>query len=147
LFGDGANIIMDLDANALDGDGDGAAGGDFVSDFTITTPIVLGPTLDQIQAIIFTPVCSSCHSGAGSTSGIPDMDLTNADAAFNTLVNVQSVQDGNFVRVLPGQPANSYLVQKMQGIAAVGGVMPPTGMLGAAELTAVEQWITNGALR
>jgi hypothetical protein len=110
---------------------------------------VLGPTLDQIQAIIFTPVCSSCHSGAGSTSGIADLDLTNADATFNTLVNVQSVQDVNFVRVLPGQPANSYLVQKIQGIAAFGGVMPPlpAAMLGAAEITAIEQWITAGALR
>ena len=25
--------------------------------------------------------------------------------------------------------------------------MPPTGMLSAAEITAVEQWITDGALR
>ena len=154
LFGAGANMIMDLDANALDGEfsgafpsGDGTAGGDFVAQFTLTTPIVLGPTLDQIQAIIFTPRCSGCHSGAGSTSGIPDMDLTNADAAFMTLVNVQSFQDGNFVRVVPDQPDNSYLVHKLEGSATVGGVMPPTGMLGAAEITAVRDWIAAGALR
>ena len=153
LFGDGANVIMDLDANALDGEfnnfpsGDGVAGGDFIVQFTITTPIVLGPTLDQIQAIVFGPKCSSCHAGAGSTSGIADMDLRNADAAFNTLVNIASVQDGTMVRVLPGQPDNSYVVHKLEGVAAVGGIMPPTGMLPAAEITAIRQWITDGALR
>ena len=154
LFGAGANLIMDTDANALDGDlpgalpsGDGTAGGDFVTQFSLTTPIVLGPTLDQIQAIIFTPRCASCHSGAGSSSGIANMDLRTADAAFNTLVNVTSVQDVAFVRVVPMQAANSYLVHKLQGVATVGGVMPPTGMLSAAEIAAVEQWIADGALR
>lgn len=154
LLGAGASFIMDLNANALDGEfsgafpsGNGTAGGNFMAQFTITTPIVLGPTLNQIQVIIFTPRCAVCHSGAGSTSGIQNMDLRNADASFMTLVNVLSVEDGNFNRVLPGQPANSYLVHKLQGIATVGSVMPPTGMLSNAEITAVQDWITNGALR
>lgn len=153
LYGDGANVIMDLDANALDGEftnfpsGDGTAGGDFIVQFTITTPIMLGPTLDQIQAIVFGPKCSSCHAGAGSSSGIADMDLRDADASFNTLVNIASAQDGNEVRVLPGQPDNSYLVHKLEGNAAVGGIMPPSGMLPAAEIAAIRQWITDGALR
>ena len=127
--------------------GDGTAGGDFMTQFSVTTPIVLGPTLDQIQALIFGPQCSTCHSGAGSISGIPNMDLRSADAAFNTLVNVTAAQDGNFVRVVPTDPANSYIVHKLQGVATVGSVMPPTGMLSAAEIAAVEQWITDGALR
>ena len=155
LHGDGANVIMDLDANALDGEftnfpsGDGTAGGDFVVQFSITTPVMIGPTLDQIQAVVFSPRCASCHSGAGSTSGIPDMDLRNADAAFNTLVNVTSFQDGNFVRVVPGQPDDSYLVHKVEGNATVGGRMPPlpAAALDAAEISAIRQWITDGALR
>jgi len=155
MHGDGANVIMDLDANALDGEftsfpsGDGAAGGDFVVQFTLATPIVLGPTLDQIQAVIFSPRCASCHAGAGSISGIADMDLRNADAAFGTLVNVTSAQDGNFVRVVPGQPDNSYLVHKIEGVATVGGVMPPppAATLGAAEIAAIRQWIMDGAVR
>ncbi|MGB5257190.1 MAG: Ig-like domain-containing protein [Woeseiaceae bacterium] len=153
LYGDGADVIRDLDGNALDGEftsfpsGNGAAGGDFISQFSVTAPIVLGPTLDQIQAIVFSPKCASCHAGAGSTSGIANMDLRNADAAFNTLVNIASVQDGAVVRVLPGQPDNSYLVHKIEGVAPVGGIMPPTGMLPAAEIAAIRQWITDGALR
>ncbi|MBT8068646.1 MAG: Ig-like domain-containing protein [Gammaproteobacteria bacterium] len=155
LYGDGANVIRDLDGNALDGEfsnfpsGNGIAGGDFLSQFTITTPVVLGPTLDQIQAVIFAPRCASCHAGAGSISGIANMDLRNADAAFNTLVNVTSAQDGNFVRVVPTQPDDSYLVHKVEGVATVGGIMPPppAAPLSAAEIAAIRQWITDGALR
>jgi len=154
LVGDGANAIMDINAAALDGEfsgqfpsGDGTAGGDFLAQFTYTAPIVLGPTLDQIQAIIFGPVCASCHFGAGSTSGIPNMDLRDADASLATLFNVTSFQDSNFTRVIPFQPDNSYLVHKLEASATVGGVMPPTGMLGAAEIAAIRQWITDGALR
>jgi hypothetical protein len=155
LHGEGASVIRDLDANALDGEfsifpsGNGTAGGDFIVQFTITSPIVLGPTLDQIQAVIFAPRCSSCHAGAGSISGIPDMDLRNADASFSTLVDVTSFQDGNFVRVVPGQPNDSYLVHKLEGSATVGGIMPPAPALplNAAEIAAIRQWITDGALR
>lgn len=150
LFGTGANVITDVNGNALDGEfiasfpsGDGTAGGDFVTRFTMAVP----SALDQIQASIFGPLCSSCHFGVGSTSGIPDMDLRNADASFATLVDVTSFQDGNFVRVVPFQPANSYLVHKLQGVATVGGFMPPTGMLPAADIAMIEQWITDGAER
>jgi hypothetical protein len=152
LIGAGANVIMDLDANALDGDlitglpsGNGVAGGDFVSLFTVTTPVVIGPTLDQIQTVVFSPKCSTCHSGNGSTSGINDMDLRNSAASLATLVNITSAQDSNFTRVIPGDPTNSYLVHKLRGTATVGGRMPPSGMLPAAEISAIEQWITDGA--
>ena len=83
----------------------------------------------------------------GSTSGIVDMDLRDADASHATLVNVTSAQDSNFTRVLPGQSANSYLVHKLQGIATVGGQMPPGTPLTAAQIAAIEQWIDDGALR
>ena len=153
LFGDGANVIMDLDANALDGErpglpsGDGTAGGDFIAQFTIATPVAVGATLDEIQAAIFTPNCAGCHSATGNTGGITNLDLSNADASLISLLNVPSEQDANFVRVLPGDPDNSYVVQKMQGIASAGGVMPPSGMLGTAEIDAVRLWISNGAQR
>ena len=53
LRGAGASVILDLDANALDGEfdggfpsGDGTEGGDFVSQFEIVTPVVLEPAVD-----------------------------------------------------------------------------------------------------
>ena len=150
LLGDGASVIMDLDANALDGEfsgalpsGNGAAGGDFVSTFSYTAPIVLGPTLTQIQAIIFTPTCatSTCHSGATPDAGL---DLTDGNS-FANLVNVPSTQNINFDLVEPGQPDNSYLIDKLEDTASAGNVMPPTGMLPQADIDFVRQWISDGA--
>jgi hypothetical protein len=51
LLGSGASMILDLDANALDGkfggafpSGDGTEGGDFEAIFTVMTPVVMWPT-------------------------------------------------------------------------------------------------------
>ena len=150
MLGTGANVIRDVNGNALDGEfgaafpsGNGTEGGDFIARFTVAVPTAL----DQIQASIFGPICSSCHSGAGSISGIANMDLRTADSSLATLVNVTSVQDGNFLRVVPFQPDDSYLVHKLEGRATVGGVMPPTGMLQAADIALIRQWITDGAER
>ena len=75
------------------------------------------------------------------------MDLRTADSSHATLVNVTSFQDGNFVRVVPMQPDDSYLVHKLEGVATVGDVMPPTGMLPAADIATIRQWIMDGAER
>ncbi len=150
LLGAGASVIMDLDANALDGEnvgafpsGNGAAGGNYVTRFTITTPIVLGPTLPQIQAVIFTPTCATvnCHFG-----GAPDAGLNLEDGnSYMNLVGVTSSQDANFMRVAAGDPDNSYLVRKLEGNGTVPTIMPPTGMLPAAQITAIRDWIAAGA--
>jgi len=152
LLGDGASIIMDQDANALDGEfigalpsGDGTAGGDFIVEFSITTPVVIGPTLDQIQAVVFGPLCSGCHSGPTGVVLPSGMDLSTADASFLALVNTPSIQDPMIMRVLPTQPDNSYLIQKLEGNA--GTVMPPTGMLDPAIIAEIRQWILDGGLR
>ena len=49
-------------------------------------------------------------------------------------------------RVAPTDPDNSYLIQKMEGTAATGGVMPPSGMLPQTTIDIVRQWIIDGAL-
>src|SRR5690606_13755121 len=60
LAGDGPVVILDLDSNALDGEfagafpsGDGTQGGDFVASFVVAAP---PPTLDSLQADVFTPI-------------------------------------------------------------------------------------------
>jgi len=157
LKGDGASLLMDLDANALDGEfagtfpsGDGAAGGDFQADFQVSTPAAPGATLDEIQADVFTPTCSAagCHTGPTGPVLPAGMDLSDADASFAALVGVASIEQPAISRVASGDPDNSYLVQKLEGTAAVGVRMPFGGpALNAAQIAAIRQWIANGAQR
>ncbi len=151
LLGLGASIIMDLDANAPDGEfagvlpsGNGTAGGDFQATFVISTTIVLGPTLSQIQAVVFTPSCATvgCHAGVGAAAGL-NLETGNS---FAELVGVASSQVPVILQVAANDPNNSYLIQKMEATAIVGGVMPPAGALPQLTIDVVRQWITDGAL-
>ena len=157
LLGTGASIIMDLDANALDGEfsgaypsGNGAAGGDFRLQFMIATPVVIGPTLDEIQAALFTPTCatSTCHSAGAMAAGL---SLADADTSFLELVGEFSGQNGqaNVMLVAPNDPDASYLIRKMENDASItGNRMPPGSMpVPQADIDVVREWITNGALR
>lgn len=148
LLGSGASVILDIDANALDGEfsgafpsGDGTEGGDFEATFTFTTP-ASGATLAAIQANVFTPTCatSGCHSGAGATQGLRLDD----GFSFDNLVDVPSAQVPTMDRVEPGDPANSYLVRKIEGTA--GAQMPFGGPpLDQALIDDIRNWIAAGA--
>ncbi len=95
-----------------------------------------------IQDTILTPICTACHAGASAPLGLR-LDSANSYAA---LVNVASVQVSSLRRVLPGDPGNSYLVQKMEGRAAVGSRMPLGGPpLTQASIDLVRAWIAAGA--
>lgn len=97
---------------------------------------------ESLQAHVFTPYCTGCHAGAGAPLGLR---LTE-DAAYAALVNQPSVEQPALKRVAPGNPAGSYLLQKVSGTAAVGGRMPLGGPpLPAEAIDALRQWITDGA--
>ena len=100
------------------------------------------PTLDNIQARVFTPVCVQCHVGAAAPRGLR-LDSANA---FNDLVNVPSQEVGSLLRVEPFNPDDSYLVRKVEGTASVGGRMPLGGPpLPAEDITLIRDWILDGA--
>lgn len=154
LEGSGPNIVLDLDGQALDGEfsgtmpsGDGVQGGDFVADFDVQG---LQASLESIQANVFAVSCalSGCHSGP-SGPGLPSgLDLSSADASFANLVNVASVQVPTALRVAPGDADASYLIQKLEGTAAVGGRMPAASPpLDQATIDAIRAWIDSGANR
>lgn len=155
LLGSGASTILDLDANVLDGEpggalpsGDGTAGGDFVAEFTIAAAAPSGATLDDIQATVFGPTCSGCHSGPTGNSLPSGMDLSSADASFASLVGIASLQQAAILRVAANDPDGSYLVQKLEGTAASGSRMPLGGApLDAALIADIRTWISNGAQR
>lgn len=109
-------------------------------------PQALQPTLSSIQANIFTPKCvnAGCHPGGGAP-----MSLANGQS-YNTLVGpggtgVTSSGYAPLLRVSPGNAANSVLYLKVSGTTL--GTIMPVGRppLSAAEVTAIQTWINNGA--
>ena len=101
------------------------------------------PTLANIQARIFTPICTACHIGAGAPQGLR-LDEANA---FNDLVNVSAQEVGGLLRVDPFNPEDSYLVQKIEGTASVGAQMPFGGPpLPDEDIVLIRDWIFDGAL-
>lgn len=96
----------------------------------------------EIQDTVFTPICTQCHIGANAPQGLR-LDAANS---YAMLVNVNSNEVSSLERVNPGNPDQSYIVQKIQGNAAVGGRMP----LGQAPLPQdridlIRSWIAAGA--
>lgn len=120
-----------LDANGRPVDGDGGGGSD-----------TLQPTFQSIQEQVFTPICTTCHAGAAAPVGL----RLDAGASYALLVNAPSVEVPALMRVEPGNPDASYLIQKLEGTAAVGGRMPLNGTpLPQATIDVIRQWITDGA--
>lgn len=149
LVGTGPAVIQDLSGNALDGEstalpsGDGVAGGNYTATFTVAGTLA---TLTSIQQNVFTPRCSGCHSGVGTT--LPGaMNLTNAAASHAALVGVASNQVPTLSRVTAGNPNDSYLIRKLEGTPGiVGGRMPLIGEpLPQTTIDSIRLWITNGA--
>ncbi len=107
--------------------------------------VLMNPSFStDIQEIIVRRGCSAgqCHgSGAGG------LTLTNSAASNHAaLVGIEATSEPGFVRVEPGDPANSYVVIKLEGRQSVGARMP----LGAPplddiDLTNFRNWITTGA--
>lgn len=107
-----------------------------------TTNSSVSATLSSIQGEIFTPRCVGCH-GDVSNGGL---DLR-ASVAFANLVNTRSSQS-SLLRVAPGDLESSYLVHKLDGRSGILGNRMPQGgpFLSTAELDAIKDWITAGAL-
>jgi hypothetical protein len=106
----------------------------------------------------FERVCVGCHSESSPEAGMSLAGhISSADIVKN-LVNVQTFDGGQFKRIVPGHPEQSWLFLKASGTAADAGCvgdrcitqpMPPGATadrrLTAAELDTLEQWILDGA--
>ena len=103
-------------------------------------------TLTQLQSTIFTPTCSGCHTGGGSS--LPSsMNLSSASDTYAAIVGVASTQQPTVLRVNAGNPDASYLVRKLEGAAGINGSRMPLGgpPLDPALIANVRAWITAGA--
>jgi hypothetical protein len=121
-----------------------------LSEFAGPTP-TLEPTFTSIQRDIFNSTdsagrraCTACHVGPQPTGGLNLSDAT----AYGSLVNVASSRKPGAIRVIPGDPINSYLIQKIEGAPGiVGERMPRTGgpYLTPNQITIIRRWIELGA--
>ena len=132
---------------ALSAEADDAAGNTGVSaTVNVMVDNVQPVSLADIQAEVFGPICSGCHSGPTGGSLPSGMDLSSANASHAALVNVQSLQVA-LDRVEPGNPDDSYLVRKLEGGPDLSGSRMPQGgpFLDQATIDMIRQWITEGA--
>jgi hypothetical protein len=120
-----------LDQNGQPIGSGGSTGGPVTADF------------QSIQNNVFTPICSVCHAGAGAPEGL----MLDAAHSYNLLVGVPSVEQPNLLRVKPGDPANSYMLHKIEGAPGIVGGQMPLGEtpLPQATIAAISQWVANGA--
>ena len=105
----------------------------------------MGTSLAEIQQSIFTPGCgfAGCHD---SFTAAGSLDLSTTAASFDELVDVVS-ECGTAVRVVPGNPAASYLLDKLGDGASPCGTVMPIGApeLSQSELDQIRSWIQGGA--
>lgn len=101
------------------------------------------PTTDQLQSQIFTPRCATagCHTSDAMQGGLSLEAPVRAK-----LVGVESSQVTRPL-VDPGNPGNSYLMDKVRGTMTAGGtmIMPPSGSLSDEDIALIQQWIEAGA--
>jgi len=113
----------------------------------------LQPTFTSIQHEIFETTdasgraaCTQCHTDVGRTpSG--GLNLRH-DLAYASLVGVASRGKAGAVRVVPGEPDQSYVLHKLAGSSdIIGERMPRTGgpYLTEGQMTIIRRWIETGA--
>jgi len=107
----------------------------------------LAPTLASIQVNVFSAYCEVCHRGAAAPQGLQ----LEPGLSGGNLINVHSPQDPTLmlIRVIPGNPDASFLIQKLEGTQTLGDRMPLGGppYLPQSTIDVVRQWIQDGALQ
>jgi mono/diheme cytochrome c family protein len=95
------------------------------------TPSSQVPTFSTDVLPIFLASCTVCHGTLGGWTA-------------TSYSSVMTSGDGGPV-VIPGDAANSLLVQKLKGTQQNGSIMPPTGKLADAQIQVIIDWIKTGA--
>jgi hypothetical protein len=108
---------------------------------SVQVPVHVPTYAADIQPL-WSPTCTTCHSGSGSLN-------LDAGSSYASLVNKNgSASCGTLPRVVPGQPDESLLVQKISGDGC-GGRMPQLDTSyfdrNPGELIRIRSWILAGA--
>ena len=81
---------------------------------------------------IFEAECAACHGNFGGWDA----------STYTTVMGTGN----NAPVVIPGDPENSLLAQKMLGQQTIGNIMPPAGLLSMDDIQPILDWIAEGAL-
>ena len=107
-------------------------------------PVDPTATFTRVQNEIFTPTCAQlgCHDRLGHQ----ESQILAPGSAYANTVNITSNQMPSLKRVMPGDPANSYLYRKITGAGITGDRMPQGAPpLTDAQIKLVRDWIRRGA--
>lgn len=94
---------------------------------------------------IFSTNCVGCHQGGSAPAGLN----LEPGSAYKNLANVKA-SEASLMRVAPGAPDKSYLLNKLLGtqsqVGGTGAQMPFRGTsLPQDQINLIQQWITDGA--
>ena len=104
------------------------------------------PTFDAIYSNLLSRSCgapgtgSVCHSAQGMQGGL---DLSELDRSYESLLGL----GGGGVRVLPGDPACSVLIQRLESEDPMTRMPVGSAQLSLGERCVVRKWIAEGAPR
>jgi polyvinyl alcohol dehydrogenase (cytochrome) len=112
-----------------------------------TPPPVPGDSFTEIYDEIF--VGTGCAGGGCHGSGAGELSMETKEIAYNELVDVPAggapcVSSG-LIRVVPGDPDASLLVNKISGDPVCGDTMPIAGSLTEEQIERIRSWIARGA--
>ena len=110
---------------------------------------------EQVRPI-FERRCPGCHTAGSAQANMALTGNISSTQMVGELVNIGSSRGGQFKRVVPNNPDQSWLYLKAAGLAAAAGCvpgeacatgpMPPGGdLIPAGELAVIRQWIEDGA--
>jgi hypothetical protein len=103
------------------------------------------PTFTEVHERVLQTGCVfvTCHKSGASAAGMMALDR---DVAHANLVDVPAAMAPGKIRVVPGDPDASYVMEKLTNpMPTVGEQMPPDAPLEQERIDLVRKWIEAGA--
>lgn len=115
---------------------------------TTSTTLASAPTWTDVMSVFAINGCANngCHGGNGEAGGLSGLDdsSTGYDELLSDPVSCRSSSYAS--RVVAGDPAASFLLAKLEGVADCGGQMPPVGApIWQEDRDLIRDWILAGA--
>jgi hypothetical protein len=122
-----------------------STGGSTPTPSSTGTPSASGASFSKDIQPIFSSSCAICHQGSTPPGGLS----LEPGSAYNNLVNVKSSESA-LMRVAPGSPDKSYLINKLLGTQSQAGGSGSPMPFGASplpqsQINLIQQWISQGA--